>query len=136
MSQELTTLNYLTGDPHRPPHNSDVTIETISPSYRVRVEYAGLSRETPAERKELIDFWAEHRESYRDRAVSPEVEYMVREGSAPYWLAAEDGLTERLAEELRGGDLVELVVTRIGTVKISGEVNWVFLINDFRKLEK
>jgi hypothetical protein len=118
------------------PDGSTAVLARDSFPSKVKVTYTGRSRSISPKRKELIKDWVttifglERRDEYLKLY---DTEFLFTETLIEYWLPIQNPLIQPLQEELKKGDEVTLYVSWVGARKESGEVDWVFFVNEFEK---
>ena len=88
---------------------------------RVRAKYAGSSRRLPPLKREVLRQWAVRFAGFPEGYIRRyETELLFAEDGAEFWLAV--GRNDRLVssvDQLRRGDLFELLLIRVGAAKVS-----------------
>jgi hypothetical protein len=109
----------------------------MSPEYsfpsRVVVTYTGQFRETLPRRQGFIAIWGSSL-GIASLEEMPEIfpqEVLVVEDGVEYWIPVQGVLVPYMEDELEAGDEVILFVIWAGAIMESGEIDRVFLINEF-----
>ncbi len=98
-----------------------------------RVEYEDSLRSTPPAHLKYLDGWARSfRLTFDASHVFPQ-EVLVREDSLELWLPVQDTVAKIMRQQLHRGDQVLLYVVFAGAEGGRGpDIDWMFIINDFR----
>jgi hypothetical protein len=109
----------------------------VDPQYQfpsqVSVIYTGEFRDTSLQRLGLIGIWAGSTgvgtaEGLMDIFAQ---EMLVTEGESEYWLPVQTQLIPYMEDELTAGDEVTLFILWLGAIMQSGEIDRVYLVNNF-----
>jgi hypothetical protein len=102
--------------------------------YKVRVAYFDEYREISDDKKELITTWAQMTEIQDSFVGFFGHEMLFKYGSTPFWFPIQSQLLPHFKKELKKGDEVDLYVMFVGTVWEAGRTQWVFIVNEFKKV--
>lgn len=102
---------------------------------KVEVLFTGQSRPIIEQRKLFIEVWfGILRADQKDYGELYEREYLYKEGSKEYWLATSKPITKYFDKELKPGDKMELYLISIGAYRSKGEIDYVLLVEEFKKI--
>jgi hypothetical protein len=104
--------------------------------YRVKVSYLDNVREISKEKKELITLWGESLDIDKTFINLYGHEMLFQRGTTSFWFPVQSPLVRDFKREIERSNEVNLYVMFVGTVFESGQVQWVFVVNEFRKVKE
>jgi hypothetical protein len=98
---------------------------------RVRVTYAGRSRQLPKIKKALLYRWAQLYAGAPTHYTGPyKAELLFKENGVPYWLAVREDSVAQFEKEFKKGDAVDLFLVRLGGAMTNSKWEWLLLIEN------
>ncbi|HEV8429277.1 MAG TPA: hypothetical protein VGQ41_15355 [Pyrinomonadaceae bacterium] len=106
----------------------------IFPS-RVKVVYDGTKRPLLDIKKTVIRSWANHFAGAPEFYINPyETEMLFVENGEGYWLVVRKEFVPQFEQELKKGDAIELLLIKMGGIRIDDKLEPVILVEKFLKL--
>jgi hypothetical protein len=102
--------------------------------YRVKVSYMDDHRKISDGKKQLISAWGKSTQIEEIFIRMFEQEIIFKYGSKIFWFPIQSALIPDFKMELKKGDEVNLYVMFIGTFWEGNQIQWVFIVNDFEKI--
>lgn len=103
--------------------------------YKVRLVYKNEYRKISPKRIQFLSNWAKSLKSINDGIEGHiklfENEVLLVDGDTEYWMPIQTKLIPFLKEEVKLNGFVDVFIMFVGTYSEPGEINWVFIINDF-----
>ncbi len=102
----------------------------------IRVKYMGKSRPLSEVKKDFLKKWAQTFSQNADEyAAHYERDFLFMEDGVEYWLPAQKQVSAYFPKELKEGDEVEIYIVRAGGVCSKKVCDWLFLVEEFKKLK-
>lgn len=104
--------------------------------YKVKLIYKNEYRKISSKRMEFLRDWATSLKAVTTNIEEYpklfETETLLVNGDKEYWMPIQNQLIPHLKSEVKSNELVEVFIFFIGTYLESGEINWVFTVNEFK----
>ena len=100
--------------------------------YRIRMNYEGETREISKKKKDLILYWAKSIGADNKFVKAFNSEVAFQHDNKIYWFPTQSQLLPFLYKEVHSGEEIFLYTMFIGTLKENGQIQWVFIVNEFR----
>lgn len=107
----------------------------VNNPYKVKLIYKNEYRKISPKKMEFLRNWGKFLKSINgaeDHFKLFEDETLLADGDKEYWMPIQSQLVPALKDEVKLNGLVEVFIMFPGTYLESGEVNWVFIINEFK----
>ena len=114
-----------------PGHHTVISAEPYPT--RTTVQYLDSSRGTSPERLRVLEMWAKSLGVQVDARSLFATELLVREDTLNVWLPVQAVLLSHFRRELTRGDRVTLLVGWVGADGELTTIDWLFVVNEFRK---
>ena len=101
--------------------------------YRIRMNYDGETKNISKKKQELILYWAKSIGADNKFVKLFNSEVAFQHDNKTYWFPIQSQLLPFLYKEVHLGEDIFLYTMLIGTLKENGQVQWVFIVNEFRK---
>lgn len=115
---------------------SNVLLTGDTFSSRVKLIYTGSSRKISAAKKQHLDIVLKSFKVDPEQLARYQTEMLFLEGNDEHWLAVQRELIPFLQKELTKDEEVIVYTEWLGAIKADGKWEWVFIVNEFQKMEK
>jgi len=117
--------------------NAKMSINAIAANYpyRVKVMFMNEYRNISEDKKQLVDFWGKAVQIDDKFIKAFGHEMLFKHGSTLFWFPVQSPLLPDFKKELKKGDEVNLYTMFVGTVWEGDQMQWVFIVNEFRKVQ-
>jgi hypothetical protein len=99
----------------------------------VRVTYTGKWRPASEGRKNYLKLWIDSFKKDRQANQIYDVEMLVSEGPAQYWLLVQKQLIPSFEKECKQGEPVDLYLIRMGGFLTDSGWDWMFIVEEFHQ---
>jgi hypothetical protein len=120
------------------------SVATKNPQYLFRAEimsskipaiYTGESRPLTEARKKFIEDWAAALGADPAYGQLYEREMLFKEDKSEYWVPVAKMITPRLERDVKKGAELNLYLITLGGLKTESKIDWIFLVEEFRKVK-
>ena len=132
--QQLSVLqpSYIANEPSS--KDASIIVHADLLPSRVRVIYSGETRPLHEHKKAVIVSWAKSRAGAPEFYVVPyDTEMLFTENGENYWLVQRKEFVPQLEQEFKKGDTIDLLLIKMGNVRIEDKLEPVILVEKFLK---
>jgi len=102
----------------------------------IRLIYTGESRKISEVRSKFIETWGKFYSQDKDYNELFEAEFRFKEGPDEYWLPVQKPVTKYFDKELTKDGPVDLYLVRPGGIRSKDRIDWIFLVEEFQKVQQ